>query len=226
MKLYIGPYKNYWGPYQIVDAVFFWHDHYPSDDLIDRWDYRLHDRIGEWLSTTWVDDFCNWFDRKRTRRVKIRIDHYDTWNMDGTLSMIILPMLKQLQATKKGSALVDDEDVPEGLNLRSTEAPPKENEWDTDENVHRRWNWVMSELIWTFEQQHPECDWEQQYYSGKHDSYFEPSAHDEQGKPTMYEMKRGPKDTFTVDYDGLKQHQTRIDNGLRLFGKYYQGLWD
>jgi hypothetical protein len=226
MKVYIGPYKNWYGPYQIVDAIFFWHERYPSDTLSERWDYRLSDRLGDWLASTWVADFCQWIDRKRTRKVKIRIDRYDTWNMDGTLSMIILPMLKQLQATKQGSALVDDDDVPEGMNLRSTEAPSPENEWDTDENLHRRWDWVMSELIWTFEQIHPDCDWEQEYYSGEHDSYFEPSAHDEQGKPTMYEMKRGPKDTFTVDHEGLKKHQDRINNGLRLFGRYYQGLWD
>ena len=216
MKIYIGPYKDWWGPYQIAQKILFWMD--PDDDRVD----RLGQRLGE----TPLNDLCNWFHRKRQRKVKIRIDRYDTWNMDGTLALIILPMLKQLKESKHGSPLVDDEDVPEGMNLRSTEAPPLENEWDTDENLHRRWDWVMSELIWTFEQQQPDCDWEQQYYSGEHDTYFEPSSLDEQGNSTMYEMKRGPKDTFQIDYKGLKQHQDRIDRGLRLFGKYYRGLWD
>ena len=216
MKIYIGPYKDWWGPYQIAQKILFWMD--PDDDRVD----RLGQRLGE----TPLNDLCNWVYRKRQRKVKIRIDRYDTWNMDGTLALIILPMLKQLQETKHGSPLVDDEDVPEGLNLRSTEAPPLENEWDTDENLHRRWDWVMSELIWTFEQQQPDCDWEQKYYSGEHDTYFEELEHDENGKATMYEMKQGPKNTFQIDYEGLKQHQDRIDRGLRLFGKYYRGLWD
>jgi len=29
-----------------------------------------------------------------------------------------------------------------------------------------------------------------------------------------------------VDHKGLKAHNARIDNGLRLFGKYYRALWD
>ena len=215
MKIYIGHYKNWWGPYQLANLL----QHVGvSEDRCDR--------IGEWLGNTWVNDLCNWVHRKQQRKVKIRLDRYDTWNMDGTLALIILPMLKQLKEAKHGSPLVDDEDVPEGLNLRSTEAPPKENEWDTDENLHRRWDWVMDELIWTFEQQQPDYDWEQWYYSGEHDTYFEESAHDEQGKATMYEMKRGPKDTFQIDYEGLRAHQDRIDRGLHLFGKYYRGLWD
>ena len=215
MKIHIGPYKNWVGTYQLADKLKYFG---LSEDRCDQ--------IGEWLGETWVNDLCQWIYGKRKRKIKIRIDRYDTWNMDGTLALIILPMLKQLKESKHGSPLVADEDVPEGLNLRSTEAPPLGNEWDTDENLHRRWDWVMSEMIWTFEQKQPDCDWEQQYYSGEQDFHFEGLGHDEQGNATMYEMKRGPKDTFQIDLEGLKQHQDRIDNGLRLFGKYYQGLWD
>jgi hypothetical protein len=28
------------------------------------------------------------------------------------------------------------------------------------------------------------------------------------------------------DWDAMKAHNKRIDNGCRLFGKYYRGLWD
>ena len=59
-----------------------------------------------------------WLDR-RTQKVKVRIDEWDTWSMDSTLALIILPMLKQLQETKHGAPLVDDADVPK--RLRSTE---------------------------------------------------------------------------------------------------------
>jgi hypothetical protein len=84
----------------------------------------------------------------------------------------------------------------------------------------------MDEMIWTFEQLQPDCDWEQQYYSGEHDTYTEPCEWDAEGKPTLYEMKHGPQDTFKIDREGMTAHQARINNGLRLFGVYFQGLWD
>ena len=28
------------------------------------------------------------------------------------------------------------------------------------------------------------------------------------------------------DFVGMKRHQDRMSNGFRLFGKYYEGLWD
>ena len=38
----------------------------------------------------------------------VKIDYWDTWSMDHTLSYIIVPMLKQLKATKHGAPYVDD----------------------------------------------------------------------------------------------------------------------
>jgi len=42
----------------------------------------------------------------------------------------------------------------------------------------------------------------------------------------MYEMVDGPNHTYKCDYEGMKEVQKRISNGYRLFGKYYEGLWD
>jgi hypothetical protein len=39
-------------------------------------------------------------------------------------------------------------------------------------------------------------------------------------------MEKGPNDTHEWDKEGYDKHSKRIDNGLRLFGKYYRGLWD
>jgi len=238
MKVYIGPYKNWFGPYQLAEKMLFWMDK-------DK-DERVHN-FGEWLAhgsvepepefrtgmdilsrkerpNTLLYRFLLWIESRRKRKIKIRIDPYDTWGMDTTLSMIILPMLKQLHATKHGAPLVDDDDVPE--NLRSTTAEPRENEWDTDSNHFVRWDWVMDEMIWTFTQLHPDTDWEAQYRSGEYDLHSVPCEWDKDGKPTLYEMKDGPNHTAKIDYDGMKAHQDRINNGLRLFGRYYQGLWD
>lgn len=197
MKVYIGPYTRWIGPYQIAQKIFFWVDHRGifADEPEDykRWDYKACQKLGDWLASTWVNNFCNWVHAKCKRNIKVRIDEYDTWSMDHTLAYIIHPMLLQLRATHHGSACVDDEDVPE--DIRSTAAKPKENEWDSDEFIHVRWSWVLDEMIWTFE-----------------------SIMNDDEEPFF---KNGE-----YNVDARKIHDKRIANGLRLFGKYYLGLWD
>jgi hypothetical protein len=147
----------------------------------------------------------------------IKIDRYDTWDMDKTLSPIILPMLKQLKVSKQGAPMVSDDDVPE--ELKSTSALPKEDEWDTDSNHFKRWDYIMDEMIWAFEQLIND-DWEDQYYTGESDYQFE------KRDDGLSELVKGPKHTQEWDREGWTKHHERIDNGLRLFGTYYRGLWD
>jgi len=97
------------------------------------------------------------------RKISVKIESFDTWSMDHSLAYIIHPMLLQLKKTKHGSPLVDDEDVPE--ELRSTSAPTKENEYDTDAFHHDRWEWVFDEMIWAFAQK-LDNDADDQFYSG------------------------------------------------------------
>lgn len=191
MKVCIGPYKNWIGPYQITDKIFFWVDKY-DEEKENRWDYKLHDRFGDWLADTWVTKFCNWLHDRRKRKISVRIDNYDVWSMDHTLSLIIHPMLLKLKEVKHGSPWVEDEDVPE--HLHSKNAAPKENEWDTDSLFHDRWEWVLDEIIWAFEHK-VDDKWEEEYYENR-------------------------------DYEGLRAKHERMRNGFRLFGKYYEGLWN
>lgn len=215
MKIKIGPYKNWIGPYQIADMIFFWCEKYPDDALAERWDYKLLDKFGDWLANDKNGDdsrltkFCQWLESKRKRNIKIKIHNYDTWSMDHTLAYIIVPMLKQLNETKHGAPFVDDEDVPE--ELRSTSAPPKENDWDTDDNHFKRWDWVMEEMIWAFEI-HNDDDAESKFFD-----------HSEVDRKDPLDKQ------FTkvkIDKEGLDAFQKRKQNAFRLFGKYYQALWD
>jgi hypothetical protein len=187
VKINIGPYPRWFGPYQIAEKILFWKD--KDDDAV----FALGERLDK---HTPIARIAQWFYGKR--KVEVRIDPYDTWSMDHTLGLIIVPMLKQLKATKHGSPFVADADVPE--ELRSTSAPAKENEWDVDDNHHKRWDWVMDEMIWAFEQNIDETS-DDHFF----DRYVEP---------------------YVYDKDGHRDHMQRIDNGIQLFGKYYQGLWD
>jgi hypothetical protein len=220
MKIYFSNYRNHWlSPYTILEKVIFWREIDYDEPMIEKWSDRLLPFCNAWQK------FLN-FVHPEVKYVKI--DRYDTWNMDGTLARIIIPMLKQLKTDKHGAPNVDDEDVPN--ELKSTSASAKENEWDIDDNHFKRWDWVMDEMIWAFEQKHPDCDWSAQYYSGESDTFMAPvdkDGNDVEKKDAKYfEMRRGPNDTFKIDREGIDAHQARITNGLRLFGKYYEGLWD
>jgi len=209
MYVKIGKYTSWWGPYQIADLLRYVG---VSED-------RCH-KLGEKLADTFVNDICQWVESKRKRNVKVRIDDFDVWSMDSTLAYIILPMLKKLKRQQHGAPYTEDSDVPE--NLRSTNAPKKENDWDTDMWHFERWEFILDEMIWTFEQLHPDNDWEQQYHTGNIDILWKP-CEDKEG---CSEMTRGPKDTHVFDKEGYMAHDARINNGLRLFGKMYRGLWD
>ena len=129
--------------------------------------------------------------------------------MDHTLAHIILPMLKQLDKEKHGAPYTNDEDVPE--YLRSHMAQPKEHEWDTDSLHFMRWDWIIAEIIWAFEQK-VQDDPESKFFDYT----------DCGDKLPWDENYVGPK----VNWDGLNAHNERKRNAFRLFGKYYENLWD
>ena len=204
MKAYIGPYRHRW--------VSYVHDKYMDKKYGVQWKEsstkfehlleKLEDGL-QWLYNFTINQII---DRRSDQKIKVRVDKHDTWGMDHTLSHIILPMLKQLNDTKHGAPFVGDEDVPE--ELRSTSALPKKDQYDLDDNHFKRWDWVMDEMIWAFEQKQDD-DWESSYYEYEED----PSS--------MFGLK-----LVWSDDEGRKAHQARMTNGFKLFGKYYENLWD
>lgn len=222
MKVYKSKYRNHWiSPYTILEKVCFWEkDKDIFYNLNDEPNHK-YEKITNALS--YITRGIQWFlDKVHPRVEYVKIDYWDTWSMDHTLADIILPMLKQLKATQHGAPYVDDEDVPK--ELRSIYALPKE-EYDVDGNHFKRWDWVLDEMIFAFEHK-VDDSWEEQFRSGNHDMKSVPCAWDENGKPTMYEWVKGPNDTYKCDYDGMSKVRDRMKNGFRLFGKYYEGLWD
>ena len=241
MKVYINNYKDHWiSPYTILDYIFFWTDwskcsrdrsvQAALDDLEGTKKYIEHPEwVEKWSDRlTPVSQAIQWVWDKIDRKIDyVKIDRWDTWSMDSTLSHIILPMLKQLQSEKHGAPFVDDEDVPD--ELKSTSAPPKENEYDTDANHFKRWDYVLNEMIFAFEHK-VDDSWEDAYRSGDIDTIWVPVDKDgkevAKGEHKFYQMKDGPNHTYKCDYDGMQVVHDRMKNGFRLFGKYYEGLWD
>lgn len=238
LKVKIGKYKNWFGPYQLAELICFWVKKEKDEHGFPKTADWVH-KFGEWLAhgnierepevgevskafrdrhETWLYKFLLWIDSKKKRTIKIHIDKWDTWNMDYTLALIIVPMLKQLKERKHGAPNVDDEDVPD--HLRSTSTPAKENEWDVDVNHSKRWDWVLDEMIFAFECKASGEDWTAQFWSGEMNQQWKKLEND------TYQMIDGPNHTAKYDVEGAEKFHARIKNGLRLFGKYYEGLWD
>lgn len=221
MKVKIGPHLNWIGPYQIADALCWW-----AKPVVDEHGFKskpdwVHN-FGTWLSggehgESTLLKVCQWIHSKRKRRVYVHIDSYDAWSADHTLSLIALPLLQRLKEHKHGAPHVDDCDVPE--YLRSTSAPAKTNDWDTDLLWFDRWEWVLDEIIWAHIQEITETP--------ETDSCWQ---HDLPDVNWPYPSEANSMETLlgrsTCDWSKLKQLEDRKQNGFRLFGKYYQALWD
>lgn len=197
MKVYIGKYPNPPSLWHFIEKV-------PVSE-------KTQDKIWDWFQGGLIDRALVWYAEKQKRTINVRIDPYDTWNMDSTLSPIILPMLKQLKATKHGSPMVDEEDLPAHMQHEG------EN-W-----VHYKWDWVLNEMIWAFEQLN-DPDWEEKFIHGTPE-YSKEEEEEIEGYGLCWSIKQINPD-YWVDYQGMKEYNARIMNGTRLFGKYYQNLWD
>jgi hypothetical protein len=251
MKVYIGKYKNWFGPYQLAEKLMFW---VPQEK--DEWGfYHTADKVhkfGEWLAhgsiepeaevgsirswdrerpMTFVYKFLLWIDKLKDKipRQYIKIDRWDTWSMDSTLSPIILPMLKKLKVEKHGYPTnLDYEDLPEHLRLTDCRGDDYQQmtlfdniptHQDGESLGEVQWNWIMDEMIFAFDHL-VDQSWEEKYHTGVIDFKWKKL---EDG---CSQMLHGENHTHVCDYDGLNAEWERVNNGLRLFGKYYRSLWD
>ena len=198
MKVNIGSYHDYFGPYQIAEKVFFWINHREvlldlDETLEHRWDVKACEKFGDWMSNrAWFVKFLNWIASKNQRKIQVRIDPWDTWSMDHTLALIIHPMLVQLKASNHGYFSSDPEDAP------SIGAGEVTDYGGNDTLALARYNWIMDEMIWTFDELKSDRD---------HELFFN-------------------EETGEYNFEGQKEHDERMQNGLRLFGKYFRALWD
>ena len=221
MKVYIGPYNNWFGPHQLAEKLCFW----ARKNVVDEYGMRDHPeyvfKLGEFLAygkwrgidnipidantlfvnndqPTWLYRFLERIESKRKRKIKIQLDKWDTWSMDHTLALITLPLLKQLKETQHGSAQVDLEDVPPEMRMTSTE------DWD-DQLVFDFYN--DPELS----KQNVQCDVHDRWAWILDEMIF------------AFEVILDEDNRY---YKFDRKIEDRVENGLRLFGKYYRGLWD
>lgn len=229
MKVKIGPYSSDLIPIRRWERSYeFWRsDRY----YLDEKEYTWYDKI-VFGFFNWLEDLVlpiNRWSNSRKRKIKVHIDNYDVWGADHTLALVILPVLKKLKEVQHGVPHVDNEDVPEELRFEMTQE--QKDNWDdsVDKKHEARWSWILDEMIWSFEQYSDPYDGEDQFFhnSEQLEMVFTPLGDGKPASTLSFNYQKDPtKPPYWRDDEGLKKHNERKKNGLRLFAKYYDCLWD
>ncbi|MCX6783322.1 MAG: hypothetical protein NTZ20_05060 [Candidatus Levybacteria bacterium] len=138
-------------------------------------------------------------DPRKKRKISVKLDNYDVWDVAETLSEIIVPLLKKLKQIKNGIPNVHDADLPDDIR---TKYPIESSEYfnvDYDdvhmEKITARWEYVIDAMIFAFDSY--KTNWESQFYLNG----------------------------LLYDKQGYDDYENKILNGRILFTKYYDNLW-
>lgn len=231
MKVYIGKYPDTWWRCQVhYDYMnkkynYEWQD---SNTKFEKLLEKIEDTI-QWVYNHSINKLV----KHRKRKISVRIDREDTWSMDNTLAHIILPMLKQLKASKHGSPYVEPEDVPEHMRMTERERDvldhghydktlnATEEEMDAAaDKFHAQWVFILDQMIWSFEQELEDED-----YKNYYDPYEPGEIEQVDEIDTIFDKEFRSK-MGKFNNDKYKAYHERKQRGFTLFGKYYQSLWD
>ena len=164
------------------------------------------------------------------RVIDVQIDPYDTWGLDHTLAMIILPSLIQLKHTKNGVPSEFCGGIGSDMDRNYCFDFIKEDENIVFDEKCEKWNEVFDKMIWSF-QQIVDDESDHKYFHGTPDFRFEksdityPNPITGKIQETYQLIDKNPGEHW-YDSVGRKIHEERIQEGLELFGKHYRSLWD
>lgn len=229
MKIYIGPYTSDLIPVRRWEKNYEFWSAGEGKYYLDEDDYTWYDKIVfgffDWIDKLFLP--INRWSNRRKRKIEVHVDNYDVWGADHTLGLIIAPTLKKLREVQHGYSHVEDEDVPEEIRDKREDA--ERFDGSVDKDWEARWNYVLDEMIWTFEQYSDPYDGENQFMHNvdQLDMVFTPLEDNPKLSSLSFNYQKDPsKPAYWRDTEGLKKHHERKKNGLRLFAKYYDALWD
>lgn len=168
--------------------------------------------------------------KTKGQKISVEIDEHDTYSLDHTLPLIILPALAQLKDTKHGvPAEFGDVGGEDYAQQMSFDFYAETHNWAFDKSCDR-WDQILDKMIWSFEQL-VKNDYDDLYHYGKAEydwiksdkTYPNPLT----GKieETYQMVDKNPEKHF-YDHVGHRLHEAKIQEGLELFGKYLNTLWD
>lgn len=85
--------------------------------------------------------------------------------------------------------------------------------------TEKKWDAILDEMIFAFRSK--TIDWQDEFISGEWDVFLTEVT----GSDNM-EMNYGDKHTYKIDKESMDKVQKRITKGFKLFGQYYENLWD
>jgi hypothetical protein len=164
------------------------------------------------------------------RKISVEIEKFDTYSLDHTLALIILPALLQIKELKQG--------IPNEFANSSGEYYDGQLSFDFDDDAEnqqfqqgiKQWDEILDKMIWSF-QQIAFDNYDSKYHHGlpnydfveKKESFHNPVT----GKmEKLYQMVDFNPNDHWYDHVGHKLHEDRIQEGLELFGRFYRSLWD
>lgn len=170
------------------------------------------------------------YNKNDSRKIEVQIEKFDTWNLDSTLAYIILPALLQLKNTKQGVPAEFAEVGGADYDNQDSFDFYKETHEDSFKKKCDEWDAILDKMIWSFKEL-AFNDWDSLYHHG--DAKFEWVKCDEKSlNPATNQMEdvfqmvdKNPGEHW-FDFVGAQMHKDRIQEGLDLFAKYYQHLWD
>jgi hypothetical protein len=214
MKVNIGPYQSWWSSTRLEqwckERLGYGKYMYLMGDRESRTPLpvTIIDNVGDFLQGV-LNYTVNPMFELIGRRTKVVIDDYDIWDMDHTLSLIIVPMLHKLKADNTGTPGVWVEDIPSWMLLDAYDEAIKDSlgksEYPDQLHSNLAWKWLLSEMIFAFEQK------------------TKPWNESRDGR--LYDMyDRG--DISKANWLLLNAaNEQRIQRGHELFGKYLQSMW-
>jgi hypothetical protein len=212
---------NWFGPYQLFSPVekFLIRLGYTEDQAFD----FVHDIVEHIPNRPF--ELLDKFRRSLPwNKQVVKIDKWDTWNMDTTLAYIVVPMLKQLKETKHGIpcdfAEVGGEDweAQQCFDFYSEDTNKLFNE-----KAVARWDEVMDKMIWSFEQIITDCTSEDVYW----EPYWEDMDPSEEiDENSVYNQIGIEHPRKKINREKMEEYNRRMSEGFELFGKYYRNLWD
>ena len=204
MKVYLSNYRNHWiSPYTILEKVVFW-------KKLDRYSDRTK-KVVDILNPI-CEGLKKVLDTVHPEVNYVKVDSFDTWNLDTTLAPIILAGLIEFKKHKGGLPMefgyIGGEDYEDQKHFDFY----KTNQ-ELSDKASQQWDITLDKMIFAFEHIVDRDDWEQKFCSGEFDR-------------SIAIGQEGWKGTYTCDYEGINRVNAQIQEGLELFGKYYRHLWD
>ena len=160
------------------------------------------------------------FPKSGERRIDIKIENFDTWNLDHSIAMILYPALLQLKEIKQGLPSEFAEVGGEDWSPQQCFDFYSETTSACFALGEKRWDEVMDKMIWSF-QQLCLANYDDKYHHGEMKIRW--TEEDSQGLSTM--IDENPTEHW-YDNVGHQLHQDRIQEGLDLFARYYRNLGD